>query len=324
MFSREFTRTIRIRVGKLSSWPAPPLNWTGHTGSVEGVSYSPNGARVVTVSSDKTIRIWDAESGTIVGEPLTGHTGGVNSVAHSPDGRRIISGSLDHTIRIWDAETGAAIGKPLKGHTSTVNSVVYSPDGRYITSGSGDYTIRIWDAETGAAVGKPLEGHISAVESVAYSPNGQHIISGSDDCTIRIWETGTGVAVEKRLDDLMRSWTLEELLRSLASSPDGGHTVSGSYDNATHVSETFPHDTVQPSFCTPMRDGFRAKPDLDGWVRESGGGLLYWVPHDCRIGFQSPALLTIPITSRTRSTSLDFDDFAFGTSWTQIFKSTPF
>ena len=113
VFNREFTRAIKVRRGNQSSWPAPPVIWTGHTGSILSVVYSPNGARVVTGSSDKTIRIWDSESGAIVGEPLTGHSNGVDSVAYSPDGRHIISGSYDRTIRIWDAETGAPVGNPL-------------------------------------------------------------------------------------------------------------------------------------------------------------------------------------------------------------------
>ena len=120
MFDRKFTGAIKMRVGKLSSWPAPPLDWTGHAKRVNSVRYLPNGAHVVTGSHDKTIRIWDAESGAVVGEPLRGHDGVVLSVAYSPDGRQIISGSGDCTIRIWDAKTGAAVGGPLKGHTSTV------------------------------------------------------------------------------------------------------------------------------------------------------------------------------------------------------------
>src|SRR5258706_413731 len=142
MFDREFTGAIKMRVGNQTSWPAPPLAWTGHTAAVESVSYSPNGTRVVTGSDDKTIRIWDAESGAVIGEPLTGHTGRVSSVAYSPDGRHIISGSYDRTIRIWDAKTGAAVGNPLEGHTEWVRSVAYSPDGRHIISGSYDRTIR--------------------------------------------------------------------------------------------------------------------------------------------------------------------------------------
>jgi len=72
-----------MRAGKLLSWPAPPLEWTGHTGAINSVSYSPNGTRVVTGSYDKTIRIWDVQSGAVVGEPLTGHNGSVNSVVYS-------------------------------------------------------------------------------------------------------------------------------------------------------------------------------------------------------------------------------------------------
>src|SRR5258706_3127520 len=99
MFNREFTGAIKMRVGNQTSWPAPPLGWTGHTETVASVSYSPNGTRVITGSYDNTIRIWDAESGAVICEPLTGHTGSVSSVAYSPDGRHIISESERTTSR---------------------------------------------------------------------------------------------------------------------------------------------------------------------------------------------------------------------------------
>ena len=228
IFSRELSRAIKIRSGNLLTWPAPPLEWTGHESGVISLRYSPNGYRVVTGSSDKTIRIWDAESGAVVGEPLSGHNGAVLSVAYSPDGQRIISGSDDRTIRIWDAETGAAVGEPLEGHAYTIQSTAYSPDGQNIASGSHDRTV--------------------------------------------------------------------------------------------HVRDAFHHLSIQPSSCNLMRAGFCAKPGRDGWVRDSKGCFLYWVPQDCRRGLHSPALLTIPLTSPHRSVSLDFDDIAFGTSWTQIFR----
>jgi WD40 repeat protein len=61
-----------------------------------------------------TIRIWDAETGAISGEPFMGHTSTVWSVAYSPDGRHIISGSNNSTIRIWDAETTAGVDSSLE------------------------------------------------------------------------------------------------------------------------------------------------------------------------------------------------------------------
>jgi len=235
-------------------------------------------------------------------------------VAYSPNGRHIISGSRDRTARIWDAGTGATVGKPLEGHTGVVLSVAYSPDGRHIISGSGDKTIRIWDAATGTAVGIPLEGHTDLVKSVGYSPDGQYIISASNDKTIRIWDAETGATTGKPLVGHTRS------VQSIAYSPNGRHIVSGSCDCTIRVWDSFPHVPTQPSsFCNPVHAHFWAQPDLDGWVRDSKNGLLYWVPPDCRAGLHSPALLTIPPTSHVRSVSLDFEDFAFGTSWAQMF-----
>ena len=78
------------------------------------LNYSPDGRYIISGSSDKTIRIWDAETGSSIGKPLEAHTDSVWSVACSPEGRHIISGSSDKTIRIWDANTGS--DKPLEGH----------------------------------------------------------------------------------------------------------------------------------------------------------------------------------------------------------------
>ena len=245
-----------------------------HTETVLSVAYSPDGQHIISGSDDKTIRIWDAETGAAVGKPLDGHTNWVRSVAYSPDGQHIISGSSDETIRIWDAETGAAVGKPLEGHTGPVSSVAYSLDGQHIISGSHDKTIRIWDAETGAAVGKPLEVYTGSVTSVAYSPDGQRIVSGLDDHTIRVWDAFRRISIQ------------------------------------------------YPFSSNPTQSHFHALPDEDGWVHDSEGRLLYWVPSDCRSGLNSRALLTIPRTSHVRSISLDFKDFAYGTSWSQIFNST--
>ncbi|KAF9060602.1 WD40-repeat-containing domain protein [Rhodocollybia butyracea] len=104
--------------------------------------------KIVSGSSDNSVRIWNAETGTAQGNPLQGHSGGVRSVAFCPSGKRVVSGSTDSSVRIWNAETGKAEGIPLLGHTHWVSSVAFSPDGKKIVSGSYDKSIRIWNACT--------------------------------------------------------------------------------------------------------------------------------------------------------------------------------
>ena len=237
------------------------------------------------------------------------------AMAYSPDGWHIISGSHDCTIQIWDAETGTSVGNPLEGHTHSVSSIAYSPNGRRIISGSWDCTTQIWDAETGASVSNPLDGHAGWVRSVAYAPNGRHIISGSYDGTIRTWNSE---ACDEAVKPHEGSTYPIQFIRHSSDEP---HTVFGPYDNTTRVWDAFTSVSARCSSWDLMYAGFYADPDMDGRVRDSeAGGLLYWVPHDCRTGLHSPALLTIPLTSRSRSVSLDSNNFVFGTSWTQIFK----
>jgi len=108
----------------------------------------------VSGSWDQTIRVWNAQTGAQVGNPLHGHTSPVNSVEFSPDGRYIVSGSWDQTIQVWDAQTGAQVGNSLQGHTSSVSSVAFSPNGIHIASGSSDGTTQCWDAQTDSSSGQ--------------------------------------------------------------------------------------------------------------------------------------------------------------------------
>jgi WD40 repeat protein len=108
-------------------------------------TFSPNGKRIVTASNDKTARLWDAETGRPIGEPLRGHENSVWSAKFSPNGKRIVTASNDKTARLWDAETGQPISEPLIGHEEPVLSAEFSPDGKRIVTTSLDKTARLWN-----------------------------------------------------------------------------------------------------------------------------------------------------------------------------------
>jgi WD40 repeat protein/tRNA A-37 threonylcarbamoyl transferase component Bud32 len=152
---------------------------------VKSLAFRPDGRRLAVANWDRTVSVWDVESGRAL-PSLTGHADAVVGVGLSPDGRRIASASFDQTVRVWDAETGRAV-HTLLGHTSRVFAVAFSPDGRLLASAGNDGTVRLWDPGTGQAL-RTLKGHGSAVYGVAFSPDGRRFASGSADQTVKVWE----------------------------------------------------------------------------------------------------------------------------------------
>ena len=78
---------------------------------------------IATGSSDKTVRLWDVQSGECV-RIFIGHRSMVLSLAMSPDGRYMASGDEDGTIMMWDLSSGRCV-TPLVGHTSCVWTIAF-------------------------------------------------------------------------------------------------------------------------------------------------------------------------------------------------------
>ena len=91
-------------VNKPQSHSSCLMDLGGHTSFVHTCSFSPDGARIVSGSRDKTLKIWDAQTGQEI-YTLIGHTDVVETCSFSPDGSRIVSGSWDGILKIWDTET---------------------------------------------------------------------------------------------------------------------------------------------------------------------------------------------------------------------------
>ncbi|CAK9019244.1 Uncharacterized WD repeat-containing protein alr3466 [Durusdinium trenchii] len=197
----------------------------GHEDGATAVAISADGKTLASGSSDKTVRVWDAVTGT-ERRVLRGHTNFVACVAISSDGCTVVSGSDDNTTRVWDAVSGSQI-RVLEGHTDWVRCVAITQDGKTAISGSQDQSIRLWDLTTGAEQRILQDGH-HAVTCVAVSEDGQVLASGSSDTTVRVWDVAAGV---------VKHWLSghTDWVRGVALSSDGKTVVSGSLDGKVRV-----------------------------------------------------------------------------------------
>ncbi|XP_049410385.1 transcription initiation factor TFIID subunit 5-like [Solanum stenotomum] len=110
------------------------------------VQWHANCNYIATGSSDKTVRLWDVQSGDCV-RIFIGHRSMILSLAMSPDGRYMASGDEDGTVMMWDLSSGRCI-TPLVGHSSCVWSLAFSGEGSLLASGSADCTVKLWDVTT--------------------------------------------------------------------------------------------------------------------------------------------------------------------------------
>lgn len=162
--------------------------FTGHTDTVQGVAFSPDGDTLATASFDHSVKLWDVRTHRLLAT-LTGHTDAVNGVAFSPDGDTLATAGNDRSVKLRDVRTRRPLAT-LTGHTNMVEAVAFAPDGRTLASASSDRTVRLWDVRTHRKRAV-LTGHADAVYRLAFSPDGRLLASADTGRTTRLWDVSS-------------------------------------------------------------------------------------------------------------------------------------
>ena len=125
----------------------------GHSAKVQNLNFTPDGERIISVSEDKSVRVWNAATGEMLKKYESqigdGSNGMLYASALSPDGNLLaIAGYTIATdnqvfIAIIDLNKGVQVATAL-GHTNVINSMAFTGNGKYLVSGSDDGTVKIW------------------------------------------------------------------------------------------------------------------------------------------------------------------------------------
>lgn len=228
-----FDKTVRIwnseSGAEVTSFD--PGEHTRFSGMVFGLSFSPDGQRVVstlTGDQDNVARVWDAQTGEQI-LALSGHEDSMFDAVFSPSGTQIATTSLDGTARLWDARTGAQTAV-LRVADRAAWDIAYSHDGKRVAISSIAIGPKVYDSRTGALLAEAEEGLAILIDANGkFSPDGSQVASIASG-TVIIWRS--------------RRMTLQHRLKHFGSvnsaefSPDGSLIVTTSQDHVARVWNT--------------------------------------------------------------------------------------
>ncbi len=225
------------------------------------VEFAPGGAKLVTVSLDKRVRLWDLEKRTSSALGCRALAG----VRWSKDGRFVAAPAADQAgICLWSV----ASGEPLFLSASKwIVQIRLAEDGARVAGADSSGAILVWRTD-GAEVTR-LVGHQGEVSSLAFSPDGQSLASSGEDSTVRLWSAGGGDSVV-----LARH---HGGARALAFSPDGRLLATVGADRVRHVWDVASRtEALPPATLVAAPQTMRWSGDGSALVLSTGSGELHW------------------------------------------------
>ncbi|CAG8831145.1 3481_t:CDS:2, partial [Racocetra persica] len=171
-----------------------------HSSGIWSARWSPHGNVVVTGSLDKTIKVWDAETGDFY-RTIQGHNLGIISLDIDPLGEMIVSVSLDNTIRRWSVNDGIHLEtiqvKP--GDAWSCQFSPSSPEVRYFATSSQKGKVDLWDITTtpSSIVQSYSSGEGKFAFCTRFSPNGKLLAFSTENDCIHLFDIESGKNIHK-------------------------------------------------------------------------------------------------------------------------------
>jgi WD40 repeat protein len=158
-------------------------------------------SRMVAVSYDGNVYLWDADNGELLyklvdkglkGFPTRSHNSMVYVMLFSPDGEKLITGSVDKSAKIWNTGNGN-LEHTLAGHNSRIEIGALSDDGKMLATVDYNKGIKFWNVETGELVQQIKARSYPYLEAL-FSRDKQFFFSPTEKGA-SVWDVKTGKEV---------------------------------------------------------------------------------------------------------------------------------
>ncbi|PVF93395.1 WD40 repeat-like protein [Serendipita vermifera] len=218
--------TIRLHRSSDGQPLDPPL--AGHTSTITYLSFSQDGDRLASVSTDQTVRIWAMPTGTPLETFFTGFTGNIYLPTLSQDWSKFATIGVDESINLYDTVVGAH-GESTEGEDMNFSrpSVAFSPLENVMVCGYDEYdempTMQMWDLATAEPIGDPMTGPSFGILCVAFSPDGKTVACGTDGGEVFLWDAIARAPIGKGAQHRDR-------ITHISFSPEGQYLVSSCWE----------------------------------------------------------------------------------------------
>jgi len=179
---------------------------------------------ILVTTLDSIAQIRDASTGKLL-KKLIGHSDNIQSIKISSDNKLILT-SGDNTARIWDVQSGKQL-HILEGHKGWVNGAEFSSSNNLVIT-IGDRTARIWDVITGKEL-RTLKAKNESINLAIFSKDEKVVLTCSEN-TAQLWDVASGRELKKLNGH-------SKLINSASFSPDNKYILTTSHDNTLRIWE---------------------------------------------------------------------------------------
>lgn len=177
-----------------------------HTGTVWGLSLSPDKKLLATGGTDHEVKLWKIGSKRLKLTKVLSMKDEVLEVKYSPCGRYIAVGLIDYTIQILYADTNKAF-IALYGHKLPVTCFDISYDSMLVASGSADKNLKIWGLDHGDCH-RSIFAHDQALTDVKFVHETHFLFTASRDRLIKYWDADTFQCIMRLSGHMGEVWKI--------------------------------------------------------------------------------------------------------------------